>query len=119
MIAPVVRGVAASHNARPQSDPAEPVKPSELQKQQGKKVVERMRREPASERYGAGASGIHERREQRKRDQAAGLVPFAVKLPADLVADLQERAQAEGTSLNALTAALLADALARSRQEGT
>lgn len=34
-----------------------------------------------------------ERRAQRERDRAAGLVPFAVKLPGDLVAELQQRAQ--------------------------
>lgn len=33
------------------------------------------------------------RREQRERDRAQGLVPFAVKLPADLVKQLRELAR--------------------------
>jgi hypothetical protein len=92
-----------------------PVKRTELEKQQGKKVVDRMRREPPRERYGAGASEPGDRREQRKRDHAAGLVPFAVKLPDDLVAELQARAKADGTPLNELTAGLLRDALRQHR----
>lgn len=87
------------------------VKPSDLQKHQGKKVVEQMRKEPVPERYGTASGGVHDRREQRRRDQAAGLVPFAVKLPADLVAALQERSRRDGTPLGDLAAELLRDAL--------
>jgi hypothetical protein len=91
------------------------VKATDLQKMQGKKLVERMRREPSNERYGTGSAEPGDRREQRKRDQAAGLVPFAVKLPHDLVADLQARAKASGTPLNELTAGLLRNALSQDR----
>jgi hypothetical protein len=89
------------------------MKRAELEKLQGKKVVDRMQKAPARDRFGAGSSGIHDRREQRKRDQAAGLVPFAVKLPDDLVADLHERAKARGQTLGELAADLLRDALRR------
>lgn len=89
------------------------MKRAELEKVQGKKVVDRMQKAPARDRFGAGSSGIHDRREQRKRDQAAGLVPFAVKLPDDLVADLHERAKARGQTLGELAADLLRDALRR------
>lgn len=89
------------------------MKRADLEKVQGKKVVGRMQKAPAPDRFGTGSSGIHDRREQRKRDQAAGLVPFAVKLPDDLVADLQERAKARGQPLGELAADLLRDALRR------
>lgn len=89
------------------------MKRAELEKVQGKKVVDRMQKAPTRDRFGAGSSGIHDRREQRKRDQAAGLVPFAVKLPDDLVADLHERAKARGQTLGELAADLLRDALRR------
>ena len=48
-----------------------------------------------------------DRREQRKRDQALGLVPFAVKLDGALVKQLQTLALERGTGLNELTAELL------------
>lgn len=65
---------------------------------------------------GAGAFGkeavVVDRREQRKRDQALGLVPFAVKLNSDLVLQLQTLAKEGGTDLNELVAELLAKGLA-------
>ena len=48
-----------------------------------------------------------DRREQRKRDQALGLVPFAIKLEGELVTQLQSLAQERGIPLNELTADLL------------
>lgn len=65
---------------------------------------------------GAAAFGKEEavidRREQRKRDQALGLVPFAVKLNADLVLQLQTLAKERGVELNELVAEVLAKGLA-------
>ena len=69
------------------------------------------------QRKGAGVPGrlgqaeVPDRREQRRLDAAAGLVPFACKLPATLVADLRERSQTHDGGLNALVAQLLASAL--------
>jgi hypothetical protein len=45
------------------------------------------------------------RREQRERDRAQGLVPFAVKLPADLVKHLHQLAREK--PLNEVVAELL------------
>jgi hypothetical protein len=87
------------------------MKRSDLEKLQGKKITGRMKREPVPERFAGGAAEVHTRREQRERDQAAGLVPFAVKLPAPLVAGLQARAKAQGSSLNEVVAALLHEAM--------
>jgi predicted HicB family RNase H-like nuclease len=47
------------------------------------------------------------RREQRSRDRDQGLIPFAVKLPGELVKKLHARAQHQGMSLNEVAAQLL------------
>ncbi len=62
-------------------------------------------------RFGQAAGDVVDRKEQRKRDAAAGLVPFACKLPAELTQKLRERAEATGGDLNALVAELLTKAL--------
>lgn len=53
-----------------------------------------------------------DRREQRKRDQALGLVPFAVKLDSALVQQLQGLAQSRGVEVQVLVGELLVKALA-------
>lgn len=52
-----------------------------------------------------------DRREQRRRDQALGLVPFAVKLNGDLVLQLQTLAKDSGKDINEVVAELLAKGL--------
>ena len=52
-----------------------------------------------------------DRREQRERERALGLVPFAVKLNGDLVKQLQTLAQERDGDMNALVAELLAKGL--------
>jgi hypothetical protein len=79
-----------------------------------KKVEGAMRREQHSDRYGAGSAQVHDRREQRMAEQAAGLVPYAVKLPQALVTTLQSLAQTRAASLNDITAELLRKALGES-----
>ena len=60
------------------------MKPTDIEKLQAMKTVGAMKREPTSDRYGANAGAPGDKREQREKDKAAGLVPFAVKLPQDL-----------------------------------
>jgi hypothetical protein len=55
---------------------------------------------------------VPDRREQRRLDAAAGLVPFACKLPSDLAATLRERAGEHEGGINGLVAELLRKALA-------
>ena len=62
--------------------------------------------------FGNSSAVTVDRREQRKLDQAAGLVPFAVKLNSDLVLQLQTRAKDSNVDLNQLVADLLAKGLA-------
>jgi hypothetical protein len=59
-----------------------------------------------------GAAPALDRREQRERERALGLVPFAVKLNSDLVRQLQALAQERGGDMNALVAELLQKGLA-------
>ncbi|WP_244814978.1 hypothetical protein [Caballeronia sp. Lep1P3] len=62
----------------------------------------------------AGAAAKTDRREQRKLDQAKGLVPFACKLDEKLVSQLKERAEAhEGGMTEALAELLVAAGLER------
>ena len=88
------------------------MKKADLEKQLGKKIAGRMQQEPHSDRYGTASGGIADKREQRERDKAAGLVPFAVKLPQELVTKLQNAATERGASLNDVTAELLNAGLA-------
>ncbi|MGH8777911.1 hypothetical protein [Paraburkholderia sp.] len=67
----------------------------------------------AADRFGkASAQPKLDRREQRKLDQAQGLVPFACKLEADLVAQLKTRAADHPGGLNGLLDELLKRGLA-------
>jgi hypothetical protein len=83
------------------------MKKADLEKQLGKKISGRMQHEPHSARYGAESSGIADKREQRERDKAAGLVPFAIKLPQTLVTKLQSLAAERGVTLSDLAGELL------------
>jgi hypothetical protein len=74
------------------------MKKAELEKLMGKKVGGGAPGGP--DRYGKGSSEPNDRREQRERERALGLVPFACKLHGDLVREIQARAQAQGVGLN-------------------
>jgi hypothetical protein len=69
------------------------MKKTDLEKNKALKLNNAMKQSTA-ERFGkaAAAAPALDRREQRKLDQAQGLVPFACKLNSDLVAELKERA---------------------------
>lgn len=83
------------------------MKRADLEKHKGKKIDRQISQAPKPGRFGQGASVVTDRREQRKRDQALGLVPFAIKLDGDLVKQLHTLAQERGTGLNELTSELL------------
>lgn len=87
------------------------MKRADLEKFLGKKVEGAMRRETLPDRYGAASAQVHDKKEQRKRDQQAGLVPFAVKLPQAMVMALQERARERSVTLGEITAELLRESL--------
>ena len=88
------------------------MKKTDLEKNKGLKVSSRMNQAGTPARFGKEAGTVPDRREQRKLDQAQGLVPFAVKLNGDLVKQLQALAQESDTSLNEVVAELLKKGLA-------
>jgi hypothetical protein len=87
------------------------MKPAELQKYNALKLVNRMKSASAPDRFGTAAAAAPDRREQRRLDQARGLVPFAVKLEGGLVKQIHALAQQRGEPLNDLVAGLLRRAL--------
>jgi hypothetical protein len=88
----------------------------DLEKTLGKKVQGRVNAAGVPDRFGQAAADAIDKREQRRRDAAAGLVPFACKLPLELTRQLQELATAHDGGMNALVNELLAEALKKSTQ---
>jgi hypothetical protein len=87
------------------------VKKTGMAKSDAKKLMGKMAA-PGAAGFGNGDVVIVDRREQRKRDQELGLVPFAVKLNSDLVLQLQTLAKERSVDLNELVADVLAKGLA-------
>jgi hypothetical protein len=87
------------------------MKKTDLEKNKGLKIDGRMKRSGSPTRFGKGSTTGADRREQRKLDQALGLVPFAVKLNAALVKRVHDLAQARGIGLNEVVAELLTQGL--------
>jgi len=83
------------------------LKKTDLAKNLALKINGRMKSAGVPERFAQGAGEVVDRREQRRRDAAAGLVPFACKLPSALVQRLNERAASHAGGLNGLVAELL------------
>lgn len=88
------------------------MKKTDLYKNQGLKINSQMKQTGIPDRFGGAASAIPDRREQRKIDQAQGLVPFAVKLNSELVQQIQALAQTRQMGLNEVVAELLKKGLA-------
>ena len=87
------------------------MKKTDIVKNLAKKLDGRMKATSVPGRFAQGAAEVVDKREQRRRDSAAGLVPFACKLPADLVKRLHERAAAHEGGVNTLVAEALGKAL--------
>lgn len=83
------------------------MKKTDLVKNLGLKIRGQMQHAAIPGRFAQGSAALPDRKEQRKLDQAAGLVPFAVKLHGDLARQLHEMAQQEGITLHALTDRLI------------
>ena len=88
------------------------MKKTELEKLKGTKISGNMKLSSIPDRFGKDAANMPDKREQRKRDQEAGLVPFAVKLHGDVVKQIHALAESQKKSLNDVTAELLTKALA-------
>ncbi len=83
------------------------MKKTDLVKNLRLKIVGQMQHAAIPGRFAQGSAALPDRKEQRKLDQAAGLMPFAVKLHADLVQQLREMAERDGLNLNDLTERLI------------
>lgn len=82
------------------------MKRTDLEKNIGLKIKSQINRSGTAGRIGQEAAAV-DRREQRKLDQALGLVPFAVKLNGDLVKQIRALAQERQVGLNEMVAELL------------
>ncbi len=87
------------------------MKKTDLEKNMAKKIAGNMKAAGVPDRFAQGAAAALDKRERRTRDAAAGLVPFACKLPAALLKRLQDRAGAHEGGINALVAQLLEQGL--------
>ena len=83
------------------------MKKTDLEKNKAIKLREGVQKAPVPTRFGVASTAVPDRREQRRLDQAAGLVPFACKLKDELVQRLRAQAEQEGGDLNALTERLI------------
>jgi len=82
------------------------MKATDLEKNLGLKINGQLRNSGTPDRF-AKAAALPDKKEQRRRDQALGLIPFAVKINQDLVKTLQQKSVADGVSLNELVEGLL------------
>lgn len=85
------------------------MKKTDLEKNKALKLMGKLNAAAPPGRYAGTAPP--DRREQRRLDQAAGLVPFPVKLRQPVIDALRAKADADGIPVNELVNALLADAL--------
>ncbi|CAG0933290.1 MAG: hypothetical protein EFKGCFLK_02661 [Rhodocyclaceae bacterium] len=84
------------------------MKKTDLEKLKGLKIDGQMKRAGTPGRFGADAgAAAASRREQRERERAQGLVPFAVKLDGELVKRIQALAQEKKAGLNEVVTELL------------
>ena len=83
------------------------MKKTDLYKNEGLKINGQMRQAGTPDRFGSAASAAVSRRDQRKLEQAQGLVAFAVKLDRDLVKQIHALADARQTGINETVATLL------------
>ncbi|MGA8054815.1 MAG: hypothetical protein WCA12_13320 [Burkholderiales bacterium] len=89
------------------------MKPTELEKLKGKQIENRVRAAGTPARFGAASATLGDRRQRRERERALGLVPFAVKVPAELLREIRAHAEARRIGVDELVAELLRSSLAK------
>ena len=93
------------------------MKKTDLEKNQAMKIAGKLKQAGVPGRFGQGAAGVADgvdKREQRRLDSAAGLVPFACKLPAELIKRLHDHLAAQPeANVNALVEQALTQLLAQ------
>ena len=86
---------------------------TDLEKKRGININGKMGASGIPVRFAAGAATVVDKREQRRLDQASGLIPFACKLPAELVKQIQERGLADAGGINGFLAEVLTKAFVK------
>lgn len=84
-----------------------PSKKFDLVRQLESKLDNQRKASSVPGRFADASSALPDRKAQRKADAAAGLVPFACKLPAPLAEQLRARAAGHEGGINGLVAELL------------
>ena len=82
------------------------MKRTDLEKNLGHKINNRINNSGGKTIFDKANASVG-RKEQREKDRAAGLIPFAVKLNESLVAKLHALAEERKTGINELVAELL------------
>jgi hypothetical protein len=86
------------------------MKKTDLYKSLSSKVESRMKQAGTPDRFAQGV--VLDRKEQRKLDQAKGLIPFAVKLDGQLVEEIRKLAELRQVGINELVDELLRKGMA-------
>ncbi len=86
------------------------MKKTDLYKNLGLKIDGKLKQAGTPDRFAAGS--VLDRKEQRKLDQEKGLIPFAVKLNADLASELRALAETRAIGMNELVDELLRKGMA-------
>lgn len=88
------------------------MKNTDLEKNKAVKLIGKMKQGGVPGRFSTdSASGLVDRREQRKLDQAQGLISFPIKLKQTLVEEIRAQATAQNVSTSEIVGALLEKAL--------
>ncbi len=85
------------------------MKKTDLYKNLGLKIDGKLKQAGTPDRFAQG--GVLDRKAQRKLDQAKGLIPFAVKIDAQLASDLRNLAASRALDMNELVEDLLRKAM--------
>ena len=88
------------------------MKRTDLERLKAAHLKNQMKQTATPERFGSGSGALLDRRERRRRDQARGLVPFAVKLDADLVRQVRALAEERNAEIGEVVSELLRKGLA-------
>jgi hypothetical protein len=86
------------------------MKKTDLYKNLGLKIDGKLKQAGTPDRFAAGS--VLDRKEQRKLDQEKGLIPFAVKLNAQLAGELRALAESRVLGMNELIDELLRKGMA-------
>jgi len=92
------------------------MKRTDLEKTLGTKIKAKIHTNSESGPFNKDTVKPLDKREQRKLDQAQGLVPFAVKISIELVEKIQDIAKEEKSTVSEVVAELLKKALENRKQ---